>query len=127
MNTKPYSYELGLSVRAGAIKAAVLIAASIIEAALRALAELRGYPLKKDPRRRTFGTIIQAWEDQGAPRPEVASIWTVVRALHETRNFVHLHNVAQSDNAAWEQILVNEQSLLNGALFAITHISAIEA
>ncbi|MDD5366307.1 MAG: hypothetical protein PHR30_13290 [Gallionellaceae bacterium] len=38
----PYAYELGLSVRAGAVKAAILVAASIIEAALRTHAELRG-------------------------------------------------------------------------------------
>lgn len=125
--TKPYSYELGLSVRAGAIKAAVLIAASIIEAALRTLAEARGYPLKKDPKRRTFGTVIQAWQDQGTPRPEFAPIWPVVKALHETRNFVHLHNAANSENASWDQVLKNEQGLLEGALNAINHLSTIEA
>lgn len=123
----PYAYELGFSVRAGAVKAAVLVAASIVEAALRALAEARGYPLNQDPRRRTFGNVIHAWEDGGKPRPEVAAIWLDVKAMHEVRNFVHLHKAAQDADAAWEQVLQSEQGLLQGALNAIAHVSTIDA
>ncbi|MBI3532616.1 MAG: hypothetical protein HY068_09150 [Burkholderiales bacterium] len=123
----PYSYELGLSVRAGAVKAAVLIAASIVEAALRALAEQRGYPLNKDPRRRTFGNVIAAWEDAGTPRTDVAAIWSQVKSLHEVRNFVHLHKAAGSAEAAWENVLKDERALLDGALNAIKHVSGIKA
>jgi len=122
----PYAYELGLSVRAGAVKAAVLIAASIVEAALRALAEARGYNLNQDPKRRTFGNVIRAWENNGAPRPEVAEVWSDVKAMHEVRNFVHLHKAAQDVDAAWEQVLQSEQSLLQGALNVIAHISLIQ-
>lgn len=121
----PYTYELGLSVRASAVKAAVLVAASIIEAALRALAELRKYPLKDDARRRTFGNVINAWEDSGLPHQDVAEIWSVVKAVHEVRNYVHLHKAAQENEAAWENVLKNEQVLLVGALNAIDHISKI--
>jgi hypothetical protein len=39
----PYRYELGLSLRAGAIKAAVLLCAAIAEAVLKYHAEERGY------------------------------------------------------------------------------------
>lgn len=123
----PYARELGLSVRAGAVKAAVLVAASIIEAALRALAELRGYPLKEDPRRRTFGNVINAWEENGIPRHEVTDIWSDVKAMHEVRNFVHLHKAAQENEAAWGNVLQSEQALLEGALNAINHISKITA
>jgi hypothetical protein len=123
----PYVYELGLSVRATAIKAAVLIAASIIEAALRAIAESKAYPLNEDPRRRTFGNVIKAWEQNGEPRPEVAEIWPAVRAIHEVRNFVHLHKAAKNDKASWGSILESEEGLLNGALQAIQHISQIAA
>jgi hypothetical protein len=70
-----FAYELGLSVRAGAIKAAVLMAGSIIEAALRAIAETRGYELNKDPRRRTFGNVLNAWQQDGNPKPDVALVW----------------------------------------------------
>lgn len=122
----PYAYELGLSVRAGAVKAAVLVAASIIEAALRALAELRGYPLKEDPRRRTFGNVINAWEENGTPRHEVIDIWPDVKAMHEVRNFVHLHKAAQENEAAWGNVLQSEQALLKGALNAINHVSTIQ-
>lgn len=123
----PYVAELGLSVRAGAVKAAVLIAASILEAALRALAEARDYPLNADPRRRTFGNVIRAWEQDGAPRPVVAAIWPNVKAIHEVRNFVHLHKAAHDSEAEWGKVLENEQILLQGALHAIEHVAQIGA
>ncbi len=123
----PYKYELGLSVRAGAVKAAVLVAASILEAALRALAEARGYTLNADPRRRTFGNVIQAWKIRDAPRPEVAGIWSHVLAIHEVRNFVHLHKAAGTPNAAWDEVLQSERQLLTGALEAIRHVATIPA
>jgi hypothetical protein len=123
----PYAYELGLSVRAGAVKAAILVAASIVEAALRTLAEMRGYPLNKDPRKRTFGNVIGAWEDAGAPRSDVATIWPNVKAMHEARNFVHLHKAACDTEAAWDNVLKEERALLDGALSAIEHVAKIEA
>lgn len=125
LSNPTYVYELGLSVRAAAVKAAVLIAASIIEAALRVLAEAKGYPLNDEPRRRTFGNVIKALEQNGAPRPDVAEIWPAVKAMHEVRNFVHLHKAAKDGNAAWENMLNSEQALLSGALQAINHVSKI--
>lgn len=122
----PYSYKLGLSVRAGAIKAAILIAASIAEAALRAIAEIRSYPLNKEPRKRTFGNVIRAWEQNGIPRPEVSAIWPNVIAIHEVRNFVHLHKAAEEADASWENVLKEENNLLNSALEAIEHIAKIK-
>jgi hypothetical protein len=124
---RPYEYELGLSVRAGAVKAAVLIAASIIEAALRTLAEARNYPLNAEPHRRTFGNVIRAWEQNGAPRPDVTQIWPDVKAMHEVRNLVHLHKAAKDTDAEWENILRSEKALLSGALKAIEHVSKIKA
>jgi hypothetical protein len=123
----PYEYELGLSVRAGAVKAAVLMAASIIEAALRSLAEARGYPLNPELRRRTFGNVIKAWEQNGNPRPDVEDIWPAVKAMHEVRNFVHLHKTAKDIDAEWENILQSEKALLSGALEAIERVSKITA
>jgi hypothetical protein len=123
----PYAYEFGLSVRAGAVKAAILVATSIIEAALRTLAEMRGYPLNKDPKKRTFGNVIRAWEDGGIPRPDVTAIWPSVKAMHETRNFVHLHKAAGEADAAWTNVLKDERALLDGALAAIEHVAKITA
>ena len=123
----PYAMELDLSVRAGAVKAAILIAASIIEAALRSLAELRGYPLNADPKKRTFGNVIRSWEVNGQPQPEVAAIWPQIKAMHETRNYVHLHKAAGSPDASWPEVLKSEEALLNGALEAINCVAAIEA
>jgi hypothetical protein len=121
----PYRYQLGLSVRAGAIKAAILIAASIIEAALRAIAEARGYTLPADPRRRTFGKVIQAWETAGVPHADVAAIWADVLIMHSVRNTVHLHVAAVDTDAAWEQVLLSENALLTSALRAIEHVSLV--
>jgi hypothetical protein len=123
----PYKYKLGLSVRAGAVKAAILVAASIVEAALRTLAELRGYPLNDDPKKRTFGNVIRAWEEAGAPRPDVAAIWPNVKAMHEARNFVHLHKAAHDADAAWDNVLKEERALLDGALATIEHVAKITA
>ncbi len=123
----PYAYELGLSVRAGAVKAAILVAASIVEAALRALAELRGYTLNRDPRRRTFGNVIAAWEDSALPRPDVAVVWPQVKSLQEVRNFVHLHKAAGTADAAWESVPRDEHAPLEAALATIAHVSRIEA
>lgn len=125
LHDPPYVYELGLSVRAGAVKAAVLIAGSIIEAALRALAEARGYRLHVDPRRRTFGNVIRAWEVAGTPRADVAEIWPSVKAIYEVRNFVHLHKAAEDADAGWNIVLQSEQVLLQGALGAIEHIALL--
>ncbi len=122
----PYAYELGLSVRAGAVKAAVLMAASILEAALRAIAEARAYELNKDPRRRTFGNVLRAWEHEGKPRGDVAAVWSEIKAVHEVRNFVHLHKAAAESEAGWGSVLASEEALLNGALKAINHVASIE-
>lgn len=123
----PYVYELGLSVRAGAVKAAVLMSASILEAALRSIAEARGYALNKDPRRRTFGNVLSAWEADGKPRQDVAAVWSEIRSVHQARNFVHLHKAAAESDAAWAIVLASEEVLLNGALKAINHVARIEA
>lgn len=49
---------IGLSVRAGALKTATLLCASIAEAALRAHAEARHYGLPVAAHRRTFGRVL---------------------------------------------------------------------
>jgi hypothetical protein len=87
---------LGLSVRAGALKSATLIGASIAEAALRSHAEKRGYPLPPNPRHRTFGKVLGAWqEDDDTPRTEIAPIWQQLQALHSGRNNVHLYGAIE--------------------------------
>jgi len=89
---------VGLSVRAGALKTATLVCACIAEAALRAHAERRGYPLHGNPRRRTFGNVLHAWQQPDeTPRPEVVAIWQHLQALHSGRNNIHLYRVVQTD------------------------------
>src|SRR4051794_40953254 len=49
---------LGRSVRAGALKALMLMAASVCEAVLRYHAERRGYALPSNPKHRTYGKVL---------------------------------------------------------------------
>jgi len=104
---------IGLSVRAGALKAATLVCASIAEAALRAHAEARNYPLNPNPRRRTFGALIGAWQSpQGTPRADVAGIWPQLDRLHAHRNTVHLYAAVNGD--FYDILFAERQSLTEG-------------
>jgi hypothetical protein len=105
---------LGLSVRAGALKTATLVCACISEAALRAHAERRGYPLHGDPHRRTFGNVLLAWQQyDGTPRPEVASIWPHLNALHSGRNNIHLYRVVETGGEFYDLLQAETQSLID--------------
>lgn len=104
---------IGLSVRAGALKAATLVCASIAEAALRAHAEARGYPLHANPRRRTFGALLGAWQSpQGTARPDVAGIWDQLDRLHNQRNTVHLYPAVNGD--FYDILAAERRSLAEG-------------
>lgn len=103
---------IGLSVRAGALKTATLICASIAEAALRAHAERRGYPLPANPRHRTFGKVLGVWEQPGdTPRAEVAAIWPQLQSLHTGRNNIHLYKVVENNGEFYDLLHSEEQSL----------------
>ncbi len=107
---------LGLSVRAGALKSAHLLCASIAEAALRAHAEVRGYALHADPRRRTFGNVLSAWcvPKSNEPQPEVARIWPQLQALHSGRNNVHLYKVVEDGGDFYDLLAAEGRSLAEG-------------
>lgn len=123
---RPWERQLDLTARAGAVKAAILVAASIVEAVLRAIAEHRGYPLPNDPLRRTFGRILRAWEDpQGTPRPDVAAIWQTLQRMRDERNNVHLFAAAANPHANFQNMLQEEQQLLAAAQVALTHAAGI--
>lgn len=109
MKQKPPRMEpLNYTLRAGFVKAAVLIYASLCEAALRSHAEKRGYSLPKNPRHRTFGRVIAEWSGQ----PEVAVIWNDLGHLRDMRNNIHLFAAAGNANADYRSIIAQETTML---------------
>jgi hypothetical protein len=118
---------LGLSVRAGALKTATLVCASIAEAALRAHAEKRGYDLPVNARQRTFGRVLGAWQQpDGSARPEVAAVWMQLQALHSGRNNVHLYGCIEQGNNFYE-VLQSEARSLSNADRVLAVLKALES
>lgn len=113
---------IGLSVRAGALKTATLLCASIAEAALRAHAEARQYNLPVVVHRRTFGKVLGAWQlPDEMPRPDIAPIWLQLQNLHDGRNTVHLYAAIQ-DGSNFYDILQAENQSLAEAEIVLTHL-----
>jgi hypothetical protein len=102
-------------MRAGALKAGLLICASIAEAALLAHAEARGYSL---PMRRslcTFGRILKAWRTRHAkPHEDVAVIWDDLERLHAARNDVHLYRAIERGRDFYDLLEAEETALKQG-------------
>lgn len=107
-SSKPYAKRLDWTVRAGAIKASILLASSIAEAVLRAHAEKRQLPLNADEKRRTFGNVLNAWliqKNPDVPPPDIAQIWTELKDMQDSRNNVHLFKVSHSPDALFHRVL----------------------
>lgn len=119
--------RIGLSVRAGALKSAILLSASIAEAALRAHAERRAYPLPNNPRRRTFGRVLAAWQlPDETPRPDLAAIWPILQALHLGRNNIHLYAAVEVGGNFYD-LLQSERQSLDDADTALTVLKALQS
>ena len=123
--SKPYEYRLGLSVRAGAIKAALLLCASIAEAVLRAHAEKRGYKLAKNPKGRMFGNVLNSWKSHGKPRKDIAAIWDELNRLKNVRNNVHLFKAAFDQAAKFKQVLIEEKALMPESTKVLDHLKGL--
>ena len=111
---------LKYALRAGALKAYVQLAVSILEGALAELA------VKRDPEKRSklhklsFGALLQFWYEQSK---ELEPIRTELDLLNKYRNFVHLANAAANDESYWKDIIENEASLLAACDKAIKWVS----
>lgn len=123
----PYASRINWTVRAGAVKAAILLCGSIAEAALRAHAEKRGYALATDPRNRMFGNVLKAWKVGSMPRGEVAAIWTKLDNLKDARNNIHLFKAANDPNADYRQVLTAEEELLTQATDILSTLAGIQS
>lgn len=101
-----------LSTRAGAVSSSIVVGASIVECAMRAHAENRNLKklMKKDPKHRTFGSVIYAWENHGVYGPEIAAMFPDLKLIHGKRNDIHLY---ASFGRNWEDVEAEEQNLVN--------------
>lgn len=114
---------LSLSIRAGAIKSYIIFATSLLEGALAALGERRGFAREPGSLyKKTFGGLLTIWKDGEIPKHEVAPIWAQLQLLKEYRNFIHLGNAAANEKAYWQQILDRENELLVAVDVSIEHM-----
>lgn len=116
--------KLDHSIRAGAIKAPVLVSASIVEAALRAHAEKRCLDLPKNERHRTFGAVIDAWEKSCID--ELQEAWNDIKLLKDHRNTVHLYKAAE-ERKDFREALAAEERLLGAAEHAIAAVKRLRS
>lgn len=125
VNERPYSVKIKNNLRSGIIKASLLLYASIAEAVLRFIAESRKYHLPSNERQRTFGRIIESWENTGANVGELKDHWEILHELKDIRNNIHLFKAADSNNAEIDYLLINEQRLLENSNNLINALAKI--
>lgn len=116
--------SLSLSLRAGAVKAYVVFAASIVEGALAAWGEKIGLAGQGQLLSKPLGAVLRAWEaDDGQPRAEISPIWAQLQLIKTYRNFVHMGRAAADAEAYWVNILAQEVALLSAVDDTLAHLS----
>lgn len=113
---------LSLSVRAGALRAAVLIGVSVIEAAIRMHAEHRRIAgLGNKP---TYGRVLRCWLDDPTHSPALAPVQTTLEELRDLRNEIHLYEAAQQEQD-WARTLEDETLILQRVDEAIDFVQGL--
>ena len=118
----PYKSTLNYNLRAGFIKATLLVAASICEAVLRAHAEKRKYTLPKK-KQRTFGVVLNAWKG----KTDLAHLYGDLEALKDIRNNIHLFVAASSATGDYKQVLKQEKAMLSDARRLIDELKKLRS
>lgn len=118
-------------MRAGAIKAALLSYGCIVEAVLRSHAEKRDYNFSRDADNRTFGVVIEAWENahgsKGSVPTELQSVWQDIKDLKNLRNDIHLHKAAKSEPAKWRDTLQKEDTFFENIKLTIKKLKELQS
>lgn len=117
---------IGLSLRAGFVKAYIVFACSIIEGVLANWAKKKGISSKPERLdKKPLGALLKEWCDEtDTPRPEVSAIWADLELLLTYRNFLHLNKASSDDKAYWQNILDRESELLRAADTCIEHLAS---
>lgn len=127
VNEKPYASKLKNNVRAGLIKSTLFLYASIAEAALRAIAEIREYELPNNENYRTFGKVLRVWQlKDESPRDELKEIWPSIKELYNLRNNIHLFKALQDGTSEIDYLISNESRLLGEANHLLEVLAAID-
>jgi hypothetical protein len=113
----------GLSARAGAVKAAILLYGSIIEAALRSHAETRGYV--QQGKRMMFGQVLPVWKEKAGG--ELDDVWADIHLIHRRRNTVHLHQAAADEDAQFKALLTREHEILSAGRRALARLQTVQS
>lgn len=117
--------QIDLSLRAGAIKAYIVLACSIIEAVLASWAKQIGLSNNVDRLMRLpFGALLDLWSMNGEPRLEIAPIWGHLNLLLQYRNFIHLGRAITDQSAYWKNILDRERDLLSAVDMSLNYLSS---
>lgn len=116
---------ISLSLRAGAVKAYVVLACSIIEGVLANWGAKQAVSPKPETLlKKPLGGLLRAWcIEDGLPRDEIAPIWNDLTLLHEYRNFVHLGRAVGNDNAYWQNVLERENDLVEAADRCVAYLA----
>ncbi len=127
INEKPYSAKLKNNLRAGLIKSTLFNYGSIAEAALRAIAELRGYDLPNNENHRTFGKVLGAWQliDE-SPREELKEVWPSIKELYNLRNNIHLFKALNDGTSEIDYLISNEKRLIREANRLLEVLASID-
>lgn len=127
LSEKPYGARIKNNVRAGLIKSTLFLYASITEAALRAIAEIRGYELPNNENHRTFGKILGAWQlDDESPREEIRAVWSSIKELYNLRNNIHLFKALKDGTSEIDYLIANEKRLLADSKHLLEVLAAID-
>jgi hypothetical protein len=124
-HSPPYKHPLGLNVRAGAVKAAILLTASIAEAVLRAHAEKRNFQWKDKEEHRTFGKVLNVWKQNNQPHPDISEIWKELQGFRDARNNVHLFKAADNPEAVFNRVLEAEEKIFKNIDKVLLHLKKL--
>jgi hypothetical protein len=121
-NMAPMSLDFAL--RACFLKLILVQYSSIIEASLFSIAQKRGYKLPQKIKLRTFGKILESWENAG--KREIGVVWTELTMFKKYRNSIHLYTEIPDSKEGITSLISKEQSLLDKIDSVIDVLRSIE-
>lgn len=97
-----------------------------MEAALLSHAISRNYKLPKDEKRRTFGTVLRAWENDDEGKEELGNYLRPLKRFNLERNHIHLSNITKNESY-YEDMCKEESKYLVVAEKTLKYLQTIES